>query len=65
MAKSLRLNEALAQNGNLAGNHSFHHFWEHWFDTQSQSPAAERSLDEHRVWENAVSFEILALKGSK
>jgi hypothetical protein len=64
MAKTFRINE-LGLRNQLTANASLPHFWEHWFETQAQRPIAERNLDEHRVWEDAVSFEILSLKSAK
>lgn len=64
MAKTFRINE-LGQQNQLTASAGPQHFWEHWFDRQSERPMAERHLDEHRVWEDAVSFEVLSLKGAK
>jgi len=63
MAKTLRLNEfaPLTHTSNSqAGS-----FWEHWFDAHAATPAPqlEQHLDEHSIWEKAVSLEVLTAKG--
>lgn len=58
MAKSIHLEEV-----NNTANHPTvfsRSYWEHWFETQSSRPAFESHLDEHGVWEKAVSLGILA-----
>jgi hypothetical protein len=67
MAKSLRSN-GLTENGNSSNNLPFGSFWEHWFSTQpaTQSGHLEmNSSDEHRIWENAISFADMGGEKSK
>lgn len=71
MAKSLRSNEfALNTNltANLPANLPAGTFWERWFDAHAATPPAERleqRLDEHNVWEKAVSLEALEMAKGK
>jgi hypothetical protein len=67
MAKSIRLIEIDEQRAQLIAPLSRGCFWEHWFDGQShnQKPQANRTLDEHSIWETAVNFEILAMDHDK
>lgn len=63
MAKTFHLQE-VADVGTLATPLRGGSFWEHWFETQA-TKHAERNLDEHRVWEQAINFGILAIEKAK
>ena len=68
MAKSISMHQIEEQRANLAAPMSHGgSFWEHWFETQApgQKTSANRSLDEHSIWERAVKWEILAMNGKK
>ncbi len=65
MAKSIHMNEMETEFGNSKASRPSGSFWEHWFDTQSPRRFADRSLDEHSIWEKAVSFAVLAAEKSK
>jgi hypothetical protein len=59
MAKSIRINEVAELDPSVAVPSS-HGFWEHWFDMQPSRYSALDKVDEHGIWEKAVSLEILA-----
>jgi len=63
MAKSIHKFEAEQGNLNDAAPSGF--FWEHWFDTQAVANSVSRIVDEHRIWEKAVSIAILAMDKAK
>ena len=68
MAKSIRIHEIEEQRANLAAPMSHGgSFWEHWFENQAsnQKTWANRSLDEHSIWEKAVKWELLAMEDKK
>ena len=67
MAKSIRMHEIEEQRANLTAPMSHRgSFWEHWFENQGPNQrSANRSLDEHSIWERAVKWEILAMEGKK
>jgi hypothetical protein len=64
MAKSIRLNDAAELDPSMAALPS-HGFWEHWFDMQPVKHPAPEKIDEHGIWERAVSLEILAMNETK
>lgn len=64
MAKFIPMHE-IEEPDQETVNHSTGSFWEHWFRAQSPARAPRRSLDEHSVWEKAISFGILAAEKVK
>jgi hypothetical protein len=64
MAKSIRINEIADVDPLMAAPPS-NGFWEHWFDMQPVKHPAHNILDEHGIWERAVSLEILAMEDGK
>ncbi|HEV2329863.1 MAG TPA: hypothetical protein VGY56_13855 [Verrucomicrobiae bacterium] len=67
MAKSIRLNGIEEQLDPLVAPLSRSSFWEHWFEghPEDQRAQANRTLDEHSIWEKAVNLEILAMDDKK
>jgi hypothetical protein len=59
MAKSIRLHDLAELDSPMAAPSS-HGFWEHWFEMQPARPARAK-IDEHGIWEKAVTLEILAM----
>ena len=64
MAKSIRLHDVAELDAPTAARPS-HGFWEHWFDMQPMKHAVHRKIDEHGIWEKAVTLEILAMDEAK
>jgi hypothetical protein len=67
MAKSIHLNQLETESGNLAAPppSASGSFWEHWFKTSASARRANRSLDEHSVWEKAVNLAVLGTEKEK
>ncbi|HXB58229.1 MAG TPA: hypothetical protein VNU95_01615 [Candidatus Acidoferrales bacterium] len=63
MAKSIRISD-VSDIDSLTAAPPSHGFWEHWFDMQPEKPEADK-IDEHGIWEKAVSLEILAMNETK
>jgi hypothetical protein len=59
MAKSIHINDIAELDASTAAPPS-HGFWEHWFDMQPSKYSDLGKIDEHGIWEKAVSLEILA-----
>src|ERR1700728_2930790 len=59
MAKSIHLHEIETET--FPPTLSAGSFWGHWFEIQARRRAAAMRLDEHRIWEKAVNFDILAM----
>jgi hypothetical protein len=64
MAKSIRISD-VAGFDPLTAAPSSHGFWEHWFEMQPTKLSEPGTIDEHGIWEKAVSLEILAIEESK
>lgn len=64
MAKSIRLNDLADLDPSTAASPS-HGFWEHWYDMQPAKNQSREKIDEHGIWEKAVTLEILALNETK
>ena len=64
MAKSFRIHD-VAELDPLTAAPPSHGFWEHWFDMQPVRRPAHGEIDEHGIWEKAVSLEILAMNETK
>jgi hypothetical protein len=64
MAKSIRINEIAELDPSTAALPS-HGFWEDWADMKPAKHSARDKIDEHGIWEKAVSLEILALNEVK
>jgi hypothetical protein len=64
MAKTIRINEIAELDPSTATRPS-HGFWEHWFDMQPTKRSIGDKIDEHGIWEKAVSLEILAMNQTK
>jgi hypothetical protein len=60
MAKSLRINDVAELDNPLTAVPPSNGFWEHWFDMQPVKHPIQDNIDEHGIWERAVSLEILA-----
>lgn len=58
MAKSMQLNEMDAPGSYPAALSES--YWENWFNEHASHRGFESRLDEHSIWEKAVSFGILA-----
>jgi hypothetical protein len=64
MAKSIRLSDIAELDPSSAAPPS-HGFWEHWFDMQPAKHPTQAKIDEHGIWEKAVTLEILAMDEAK
>ena len=64
MAKSIRISDVAGLDP-LTASPSSHGFWEHWFEMQPTKLPVQDKIDEHGIWEKAVSLEILAMDDSK
>jgi hypothetical protein len=64
MAKSIRTYDIAELDPSMVAPSS-HGFWEHWFDMKPVRHAGLEKIDEHGIWEKAVSLEILAMNDYK
>lgn len=63
MAKSIHINDM--EKGNSFADPLTGSFWEHWFEKHDATCQAPEILDEHSIWEKAISIGIFSLENKK